>query len=385
MKKVISIFLSLATATLYAGGYETPTNPGLKKKVKLSTGITMAYTERGNVGGRPVVFLHGFTDTRRSFERVVDEMFRKYHHLRFIVPDLRGHGETSMPSRRQCGGKPENCFTPGAMAEDVIALLDELDIDAAYVVGHSMGSIVAQELALNYPERVYSMVLIGTYANGKEISAIGDYLPELINNWKPILETEPDFTWPSDAYTILPEDLGVEETQKLRKEWVNEAGVSDAFLDSMCKKTMKTPLGTWVGVTAALRNVDNRRALETVKVPTMVLWATQDLLFGKEQQDLVLESLQTASRVNNTPVVFKTYGRTYRTWGEPQTDLGHNFHWAVPEQVADDILSFIQTGFPRNTQVWLNPHNPYEVIEAPGAAAISAWGVNRIQANRESR
>jgi non-heme chloroperoxidase len=335
MKKVISIILLLTTATLYAGGYETPGKPGLRKEVKLSTGITMSYTERGNLGGRAVVLLHGFTNTRHSYDLVVEEMVRKYPLLRIIIPDLRGHGETSMPSRKECGGAPENCFTPGAMAKDVVALLNALDLEAVYLVGHSMGSIVAQELALNYPNRVYSMVLIGTYAYGKEISAMEDYIPGLTNKWRQMLETEPDFSWPLDAYNTTPADLGPEEIQQLRSEWVNEAGVKETFLEAICKETARTPLGTWIGVATSLRNVDNRKALETLKVPTLVLWATQDLLFDKEQQHLIMESLQVASRVNNTPVVFKTYGKTFRTSEEPQSDLGHNFHWAAPSQVAD--------------------------------------------------
>ncbi|HEY8511993.1 MAG TPA: alpha/beta hydrolase [Cyclobacteriaceae bacterium] len=382
MKKVISIILLLATATVYASGNE---NPGLRKEVRLSTGITMSYTERGNIGGRAVVFLHGFADTRHSYDLVVEEMVRKYPHVRIIVPDLRGHGATSMPSRRACGSSPENCFTPAEMAADVVALLNALDLDAVYLVGHSMGSIIAQELAIKYPERVSSMVLIGTYVYGKELSVISDYLLGTINNWREMLETEPDFNWPLDAYAMTPADFGAAEVQQLRNNWVSEAGVSEDYLDAICKETVKTPLGTWVGVATALSKVDNRKALESLKVPTLVLWATQDHLLDKTEQDRVLETLQVASRVNNTAVVFKTYGRTYRTLEEPQSDLGHNFHWAAPTQVADDILSFIRTGYPRDTQVWLNPQNPNEVMEAPGAAEITAWGVNRIQANRQIR
>lgn len=387
MNKVISILLLLVVATAYARSYKTTSTPPAKKALRLSTGITMSYIERGNVGGKPVVLLHGLTDTSRSFEEVVEEMVSKYPHLRVIVPDLRGHGDSSMPSRNQCADAPETCFTPALMAEDVIALFDALELDAVYLVGHSMGSVVAQELALNHPDRVYNMVLIGTYVYGKDNSLFYDYLTIglMEGSWKPMLETEPDFSWPLDAYTITPADFGREVTQRLRKEWVTEAGASESLLDAICSETVKIPLGTWIGTTTALSQVDNRKALEALTVPTLVLWGTHDMVFDKDEQERVMHALQEAARVNNTPVVFKTYGKTVRRARDPQRDLGHNLHWAAPAQVAADIISFVRTGFPNDVQVWLNPENPYEVMEMPGAAQINAWGANRVQASRHSR
>src|SRR5690606_16692748 len=216
------------------------------------------------------------------------------------------------------------------------------------------------------PQPSRSCIQYGTHWNvvyGKDNSLFHDYLTIglMEGSWKPMLETEPDFSWPLDAYTITPADFGREVTQRLRKEWVTEAGASESLLDAICNETVKIPLGTWIGTTTALRQVDNRKALEALTVPTLVLWGTHDMVFDKDEQERVMHALQEAARVNNTPVVFKTYGKTVRRARDPQRDLGHNLHWAAPAQVAADIISFVRTGFPNDVQVWLNPENPYEV------------------------
>lgn len=381
MKKITLITLLLVGATAYGHNHETPAPSHSKKSVRLTTGITMYYTERGNVGGSALVLLHGLTDTGRSFERLVEELVRQYPQLWIIVPDLRGHGDTSMPSRKRCGGAPEACFTPEALAADVVALFDALAIDAAFLVGHSMGSVVAQEVALGYPGRVHNMVLIGTFVYGRGNPVFREYLlGNLVEkSWRPILETEHDFAWPLDAYTITPADLGAAETLRLRKEWVSETGAPEAFLDSICRETAQIRLGTWIGAATASDNVDNRVALQALKVPTLVLWAIQDMAFGGEEQERVKTALQEAARANGTPMIFKTYGKKPHVSNEPQTDLGHNLHWAAPVQVAADIISFVRTGFPKNALAWLNPDNPYEVLEAPGAAVISVWGTDHVR------
>lgn len=385
MKHLIAfIYLLLAT---FAFGQTNPfeTFNNQKKSISLRTGITMRYIERGNVGGTALVLLHGATDTGRSFQLLVEEMVSQNPNLRIIVPDLRGHGETSMPSRRDCAHAPEECFTPADFASDIISLLNRLDIASAYIVGHSMGSVIAQEIALAYPERVTSMVFIGTFVQGNKVLR-DDLASNLLEKtWKPVLETEPDFSWPEDAYNMSTADLGGDQTAWLRKHWVNELGAPETFLDDVLRETIQIRLGTWIGTIKALSNTDNRVEVQNLTVPTLVLWASQDIYFTKYDQEMVMTAMADASRVNNTQVTYKTYGMKPLSEGMPQSDLGHNLHWAAPKQVAADIISFIRTGFPLKSQPYLNPANPAEVLEAPDAAEIRTWGGLREQASNTPR
>lgn len=356
-----------------------------KKTISLNTGITMRYIERGNLGGAALILLHGATDTGRSFQMLIDEIVSQDPNRRIIVPDLRGHGETSMPPRRHCANAPETCFTPAEFASDIISLMDKLDIPFANIVGHSMGSVIAQEIALAYPDRVTSMALIGTFVQGNDVLR-DDLASNLLEKtWRPILETEPDFSWPEDAYNLKVNDLGSDQTTWLRMHWVDELGAPKAFLDDIFLETSQTRLGTWIGTIKALSNTDNRLKLQDLTVPTLVLWSSQDEYFTNDDQQLVMTAMANAARVTNTPMTYKTYGKKPLTAGTPRSDLGHNLHWAAPKQVAADIVSFFRTGSPLKSLPYLNPANPAEVIEAPDAAEIHTWGDLREQASNTPR
>jgi 3-oxoadipate enol-lactonase len=71
-----------------------------------------------------------------------------------IVPDIRGHGESS----------PVPEFRIGDCATDVAGLLDELGLDKAVIVGVSMGGVVAQQFAISHPERIGGLVLADTFS-----------------------------------------------------------------------------------------------------------------------------------------------------------------------------------------------------------------------------
>ncbi|MFP5356471.1 MAG: alpha/beta fold hydrolase, partial [Gemmatimonadota bacterium] len=119
-------------------------------RVRLGTGVELEVLERGRADGEPVLFLHGFTDSRFSYERVLAHLPPG---IRAIVPSQRGHGDSERPA---C------CYTVTDFASDAMALLDALGVRRATVVGHSMGSFVAQRIAIDFPERVSRLVLVGS-------------------------------------------------------------------------------------------------------------------------------------------------------------------------------------------------------------------------------
>jgi len=118
--------------------------------VRLSTGVRLRYLAQGNPTGRPVILLHGITDSWFSFSRVLPDISKAY---RVYALDLRGHGDSD---------RPVTGYAPREMADDVIAFMDALGIQRATLVGHSMGSFVAQQAALAAPERIAGLVLIGS-------------------------------------------------------------------------------------------------------------------------------------------------------------------------------------------------------------------------------
>lgn len=77
-------------------------------------------------------------------------------HYKLIRFDNRGAGKSD---------KPRGPYSIKTMTEDTIGLMDYLGIDKAIILGLSMGGMIAQEIAINYPQRVIKLVLCGTYAS----------------------------------------------------------------------------------------------------------------------------------------------------------------------------------------------------------------------------
>ncbi len=109
-------------------------------------GNTLHYVSYGE--GPPVVFIHGLGGSANVWHGVMQAM-QQHHHC--IALDLRGHG------RSQGRGK----FSIEGWAKDVQKLLRHLELPAVTVVGHSMGSLVAQQLAHSSPDAVDQLVLLG--------------------------------------------------------------------------------------------------------------------------------------------------------------------------------------------------------------------------------
>jgi pimeloyl-ACP methyl ester carboxylesterase len=116
-------------------------------------GLDIHYKEKGR--GFPVVLIHGYTGNLRNWALQVWDLARRY---RTISLDLRGHGLSGKPTRRED-------YSLELFAADVHGLLGALAVPECYLVGHSMGGMVAQEFILRHPEMVRSLLLVDTAAD----------------------------------------------------------------------------------------------------------------------------------------------------------------------------------------------------------------------------
>ncbi|MCF3132405.1 alpha/beta fold hydrolase [Streptomyces olivochromogenes] len=124
-------------------------------------GAVLTYDDEGprDGDGAPLVFIHGWTANRHRWDHQVAHFAER---RRVIRLDLRGHGESSGAGVR----------TIAALAEDVLALLDHLKVERFVLIGHSMGGMISQTIALAHPERVERMILVNsisrmTYSRGR--------------------------------------------------------------------------------------------------------------------------------------------------------------------------------------------------------------------------
>lgn len=105
---------------------------------------------------RPVLLLHGTGLDHSLWEQVADRLIRSGR--RVIRADMRGHGRSNAP---QAG------YGLDSLAADAIAVLDQLGVAEAHVVGHSLGGTVGVQVALSYPHRVTSVTTLGALIAGQ--------------------------------------------------------------------------------------------------------------------------------------------------------------------------------------------------------------------------
>jgi len=115
-----------------------------------ANGIDLYYEETGS--GPPLLLINGLGGNTAGMAPMVEGLTPQYRVLAF---DNRGAGRSSAP---------QGPYTTRLLADDAAALLAQLGIDRARVVGFSLGGMIAQELALAYPERVDHLALVATSA-----------------------------------------------------------------------------------------------------------------------------------------------------------------------------------------------------------------------------
>ena len=122
--------------------------------------VRLNYVVEGD--GTPVTLLHGFTQSGRSWQEVISAMPSGW---RWVVPDLRGHGETRT--------RPGTPCTMDACTADLEMLWDRLGIGRTHLVGYSMGGRLALHIAARRPERLLSLLTIGAHAGLDEEARAG--------------------------------------------------------------------------------------------------------------------------------------------------------------------------------------------------------------------
>lgn len=117
--------------------------------------LQIEFWEHGKRDGDPVLLLHGWPDDASTWNAVITHLANRP--LRFVVPTLRGFGQTVF--RNTAAPRTANS---AILAMDAIALMDRLQIERFSVVGHDWGSNIAEALAVGWPDRVQRIAMLST-------------------------------------------------------------------------------------------------------------------------------------------------------------------------------------------------------------------------------
>jgi pimeloyl-ACP methyl ester carboxylesterase len=267
-----------------------------RRVIALSDGIRLAYVQLGDPRGTPVVLIHGYTDSDLDWASLIPYLSKG---LRLIVVDLRGHGESS---------KPECCYTRYDFAYDIKLLLDTLHIGRADIVGHSLGSIVAQTFAELWPQRAARVVLIASTA-GPPPSRPG----------------KPQYDWEAQIRR-LKEPIDP-DSKFMRQWWASPTAVDPRFLRRERRNAARIPLRVWLAVLdQGLGNLgDLARTLPRLTAPTLLVWGSKDPIMLPTMRRSLERALPHAK-----VVIFP--------------GLGHNPIWEDPRGCAALINAFLAPG-----------------------------------------
>lgn len=265
--------------------------PGLTTAfVKVDTGITLQYVAQGDPKGPVVVLLHGAGDSWHSWELVLPHLPRTY---RTYAVTLRGHGLSDHPVKG---------YARSDFAADITSLLAKLDLRGVTLVGHSLGSFVAQVVAENNAEgRISRLVLVGS-GPGR---APDPNHPSPVSSYFASVKDPIDYEFARDfqsgtAFTPLP----------------------PAFLEMMIAEVQRVPAAMFHELARNTADPDHLAKLARIRAKTLLLWGEKDSMFSKADQDDLLKIIPGSRLI------------TY-----PQT--GHALHWEFPERFAKDLSAFM--------------------------------------------
>jgi pimeloyl-ACP methyl ester carboxylesterase len=118
-------------------------------------GVRIHYQEAGDESAPPIVLIHGFISSNLIWSHVLQPLAQAG--FRAIAPDLPGYGYSEKPANAE--------YTIDEQARAVIGLMDRLRIDKAVIAGASYGGAIASIIALDYPDRVKKLILVGAVTN----------------------------------------------------------------------------------------------------------------------------------------------------------------------------------------------------------------------------
>jgi len=118
-------------------------------RIALPTGVELDVAITGPADAPPLILLHGFPESHRTWRYVMAHFADRY---RLIAPDQRGFAGSSKPEGVQA-------YQPKNMVADLLALADHLGVDTFTLVGHDWGGAIAWMAALNHPDRVKRLIM----------------------------------------------------------------------------------------------------------------------------------------------------------------------------------------------------------------------------------
>ena len=288
-------------------------------RIHLPTGVTLAVQSGGPRESEPIVLLHGFPESHRTWRAVAPELARDHF---VVAPDQRGFAGSDKPEGVEA-------YRTERIVEDLLALADSLGLKRFTLVGHDWGGAVAWLAAIRHPGRVSRLVAINaphplvfqkSLIENEDQREASQYINAFRN---PAIETgiaamglDAFFDKTFGRHADLSK-VPAEERRAYIDQW-SQPGALTAMLNWYRASDMVVPAP---GEKAALP-AWTHLPFPHVTMPTLVIWGLEDRALLPVQLD-GLDSLVDELRIAATP------------------DAGHFIPWEYPEFVVSAIRDFI--------------------------------------------
>lgn len=261
-----------------------------KEYYDLGNGARLACILTGPEDAPPLLLVHGFTDSSRTWSGIA----AGFPGFRLVIPDLRGHGDSRAPA---------SGYSLEDYARDIEHLADALGIRECSMVGHSLGGIIAQQIAIGCRLRIGKLVLIGTTARPDRQSS-DELAAELANELQ-------------NAGRSMGED-----SPFLQRWYANPGGVDKCLIEPLRREAAAISKHVLQETAAGLGSIDLEPEIGRITADTLLVWGDADPFFGLPMQSRIASAVPRCRLVT-------------------MKGLGHNPFWEKPQEVTSLIRDFI--------------------------------------------
>jgi pimeloyl-ACP methyl ester carboxylesterase len=269
-------------------------------KTRLRNGCTLYHESHG--AGEPLVLIAG-TGCDHQYWRLQVAEYQKSH--RVIVLDTRGAGQSTV-------SPDPGSYSSELLADDLAELLAALRVDAAHVAGHSLGSCIAQQLALRHPSLVRSLQLHATWAHADawlQRAFIGTTrYPLALGDKHETFRTV-------SMWMLSPEYLNTRAPER----------VADMVVSCLIRNEHLQANEGMLGHLAADAAHDTREDLDRIGVPTLVTAGETDLLIPARYGEAVAQAIPQAQ---------------FHLFRGPRSS--HAYNWELAEEFNDVTSHFLR-------------------------------------------
>lgn len=289
------------------------------RRIELNTGITLNVGLAGDRAKPPVILLHGFPESHRTWREVAPRLGERFY---LVMPDQRGFAGSDLPQE-------VDAYRTETLIDDIFALAEALELDQFALVGHDWGGAIAWGAALRHDTRLTRLAIVNaphpvifqsSLIESEEQRVASQYITAFrAPGFEKIVEAK-GFDWffeTTFARHLDVSKIGEAEKQQYIADW-SQPGAFNAMLNwYRGSRVIVPPPGLTVPLPDWLL-----RAFPKVKVPTLVIWGMKDTALLPLQLDGLDELVErlTVVRLPN---------------------VGHFAPWEAGKEVASALEPFL--------------------------------------------